>query len=221
MGRLAGCYSCWNLSILKSNIIAEIPLLFKLIYFLMVYLNTGICILFHSKCYDSTCPVLDKTPNLREKRETLQERSQSSHLSIPTWQHWPAARGGCETAWCFRLSGTLGQWLPVTTCSLLGSLLLQFNTSHVHRGAAEPHQVHWEGAFILEDKGDLHAEVECLTKLQCHSCWLLLASDRQERTLWITAYWNEALLFDLLLWSKAWNLGIDFPFSSEHLHHYM
>lgn len=49
------------------------PLLFKLIYFLMVYLHSGICILFHSKCYDSTCSILDKTPKLREKVETVKE----------------------------------------------------------------------------------------------------------------------------------------------------
>ena len=47
MHKLAGFYLCWNLSILKSNITAEIPLLFKVIYFLMVYLHSEICILFH------------------------------------------------------------------------------------------------------------------------------------------------------------------------------
>lgn len=52
------------------------PLLFKLIYFLMVYLHSGICILFHSKCYDSTCPILDKTLKLREKIETVKEENE-------------------------------------------------------------------------------------------------------------------------------------------------
>ena len=47
MHKLAGFYLCWNLSILKTNITAEIPLLFKVIYFLMVYLHSEICILFH------------------------------------------------------------------------------------------------------------------------------------------------------------------------------
>lgn len=53
---------------IKSSIIAEIPLLFKLIYFLMFYLHSGICILFHSKCYDSTCPILDKTEKIGSER---------------------------------------------------------------------------------------------------------------------------------------------------------
>lgn len=93
--------TCWvlfmqNLFILKSSIIAEIPLLFKLIYFLMVYLHSGICILFHSKCYDSTCPILDKTPKLRKKKQ-LKERIR--HFS-PTHPHFaalnPASRRGRE-----------------------------------------------------------------------------------------------------------------------------
>lgn len=78
----AGFYLCWNFSILKSNIIAEIPLLFKLIYFLMVYLHSGICILFHSKCNNSTCPILDKTPKLREKTEMVKEENEyKNHLA--------------------------------------------------------------------------------------------------------------------------------------------
>ena len=64
MHKFARFYLCWNISILKSNVIAEIPLLFKVIYFLMVYLHSEICILFHRKCCDSTCPQFSSVQSL-------------------------------------------------------------------------------------------------------------------------------------------------------------
>lgn len=56
----------------KKQYNCDLPLLFKLIYFLMVYLHSEICILFYSKCYYcSTCPLLDGTPKLTVKIETI------------------------------------------------------------------------------------------------------------------------------------------------------
>lgn len=131
-----GFYLCWSLSILKSSIIAEIPPLFKLIYFLMVYLHSGICIWFHSKCYDSTCPILDKTPKLREKIEALKEVDE-----YKTFLTHPCPRGSHEPSSLDRTWKTL--MLPALRTSALAfcfnllscskSWLLQFHASKCHK----------------------------------------------------------------------------------------
>lgn len=130
--KLAGFYLCWSLSILKSNIIAEIPLLFKLIYFLMVYLHSGICILFHSKCYNSTCPILDKTPKLREKIETVKEENEyTNSLTHPSLLGSTEPREG---TWRILVFSTLTASVLAFCCNLLSvSLLLQFNKGNFHR----------------------------------------------------------------------------------------
>lgn len=131
--------TCWvlfmlNLSILKSNIIAKIPLWFKLIYFLMAYLHSGICILFRSKCYESTCPILDKTSKLRKKIETVKEENEYKKLLT-----YPSPFGNTEPGYRERAWKTL-MLSPLTTnkCSaflfqsLFVSLLLKFSEGNFH-----------------------------------------------------------------------------------------
>lgn len=132
--KLAGFYLRWNLSILKSNIIAEIPLLFKLIYFLMVYLHSGICILFHSKCYNSTCPILDKTPKLREKIRTVKEENEyKKGLTPPSWRG-NTGLSSRERTWRILVFSTLITSVLAFCFNLLSvSLLLQFNKGNFHR----------------------------------------------------------------------------------------
>lgn len=154
--KLAGFYLRWNLSILKSNIIAEIPLLFKLIYFLMVYLHIGICILFHSKCYNSTCPILDKTPKLREKIETVKEENEYKKGLTPPSLLGNTGPSSRERTWRILVFSTLITSVLAFCFSLLSLFLCCCSSIKViSTGDAEPHKVHCEGIFILRNVKDM------------------------------------------------------------------
>lgn len=96
-------------SYIKKQCNCDVLLLFKLIYFLMVYLHSRICILFHSKSYDATCPILGRTPELRKKIEMLKKIMNIWNIS-PTHSYLATlnltVRIGHDKAWWFLPSHT-------------------------------------------------------------------------------------------------------------------
>lgn len=105
-------------SYIKKQCNSDVLLLFKLIYFLMVYLHSRICILFHSKSYDATCPILGRTPELRKKIDMLKKRMNIWNIS-PTHSYLATlnftVRTEHDKAWWF---------LPSHTGALAVSILL-------------------------------------------------------------------------------------------------